>query len=69
MLKVAGFDHAADGYEVFRQLVPARIAEPASKLCNSRVLLAVVRLQEQFYDGNGDVRAGDGQGQGEHVGA
>ena len=33
-----GFEHAAGGDEVFRQLVLARIIEPASKLDSLRVL-------------------------------
>jgi len=36
--RVLGFDHAAGGDEVFRQLVLARIIEPASKLDSLRVL-------------------------------
>jgi hypothetical protein len=36
--QVLGFDHAADGDEVFRDLVLARIIEPVSKLDSLRVL-------------------------------
>src|SRR5262249_10489062 len=36
--RVLGFDRAADGDEVFRDLVLARIIEPASKLDSLRVL-------------------------------
>jgi len=36
--RVLGFEDAADGDEVFRQLVLARIVEPASKLDGIRVL-------------------------------
>ena len=35
---VLGFDQAAGGDEVFRQLVLARIVEPTSKLDSARVL-------------------------------
>jgi hypothetical protein len=37
-LRPAGFADAADGDEVFRQLVLARIIEPTSKLDSLRVL-------------------------------
>lgn len=36
--RVLGFEDAAGGDEAFRQLVPARIIEPASKLDSLRVL-------------------------------
>ena len=61
-----GFARAAGGDEVFRQLVPARIIEPASKLDSLRVLDEAGRAAVVVSDGHaaaaglceGDVAAG-----------